>query len=202
MYNKIKIGRPNPAPFSPPHAYHKWVVGRCFVEAVSSSCRRGLGCRTQDAVSWETRWMGCAGSKAVAEPPVLTAGPVVATVTPATRPTASTQELEQQRQRLPGAPTIHDSGEGHHQVLSPSVPPPPPPGRIRKRTRRKPAGTQNGDDITDVAFIDDELSPIDTNDPRSPMVAVGAPRMWKAASYFLVLAPRGFGPKAQARPVI
>jgi hypothetical protein len=146
--------------------------------------------------------MGCAGSKAVAEPPVLTAGPVVATVTPATRPTASTQELEQQRQRLPGAPTIHDSGEGHHQVLSPSVPPPPPPGRIRKRTRRKPAGTQNGDDITDVAFIDDELSPIDANDPRSPMVAVGAPRMWKAASYFLVLAPRGFGPKAQARPVI
>ena len=28
----IRKGRPNPAPFPPPHAYHKWVVGRCFVE--------------------------------------------------------------------------------------------------------------------------------------------------------------------------
>ena len=165
-----------------------------------STCRRG--CRNE-TLSTHTikRWMGCAGSKAVEAPPVLTAGPVVAMATPATIPAASTQELEQQR--LPVAPTIH-RGDGSHQVLSPSAPPPVPPGRIRKRSRRKPTGTQHGDDIVDIVDteIDDVLSPMDANDGRSPMVAVGAPRMWKMASSFLVPAPRAFGPKAKARPVI
>ena len=163
--------------------------------------KRLLGCRkTRRCPRWKKRCMGCAGSKAAEAPPVLVAGPVVATATPATIPAASTQELEQQR--LPVAPRIHrGTDDGLHQVLSPSAPPPVPPTRIRKRSRRKPTGSQHGDDIGDLAEIDDVMSPMDANDGRAPMVAVGAPRMWKAASSFLVPAPQAVGPKAQARPV-
>jgi hypothetical protein len=141
--------------------------------------------------------MGCAGSKAVeAPPPVLAAGPVAATTTPAPIP-ASTQEQQQIR----AVPTIR-SGGGSHQVLSPSAPPPPPPGRVRKRARRKPTESQDGDDIVDVPErFADELSPImDANDGRSPMVAVGAPRVWKVALSFLVPAPRAFGPRPKRGP--
>ena len=173
------------------------------LENRSRTLQKGLlGCRkTRRCPRWKKRCMGCAGSKAAEAPPVLVAGPVVATVTPATIPAASTQELEQQR--LPVAPRIHrGTDDGLHQVLSPSAPPPVPPTRIRKRSRRKPTGSQHGDDIGDLAEIDDVMSPMDANDGRAPMVAVGAPRMWKAASSFLVPAPRAFGPKAKARPVI
>ena len=141
--------------------------------------------------------MGCAGSKAVeAPPPVLAAGPVAATDTPATIP-ASTQE----QQQTPAVPTTR-SGDGSHQVLSPTAPAPLPPGRVRKRARRKPTETQDGDDIVDVPErFPDELSPImDANDGRSPMVAVGAPRMWKVASSFLVPATQAFGPRPKRGP--
>ena len=131
-----------------------------------------------------------------APPPVLAAGPVAATATPATIP-ASTQE----QQQTPAVPTTR-SGDGSHQVLSPTAPAPLPPGRVRKRARRKPTETQDGDDIVDVPErFPDELSPImDANAGPSPMVAVGAPRMWKVASSFLVPAPRSFGPKPKRGP--
>lgn len=116
--------------------------------------------------------MGCATSKAVDEPTLLSNPEVVPVFTPIrVRVPAAPEELEQ---RLSTASTTRGGNDASHQVLSPSALPLPPPARVRKRTRRKP-NSQAGDDVGEVSEMIEDESVV--NDGRLPMVAVGARRM-------------------------